>query len=187
MCSQFGDDHLIRLHTHDNFWCQWVYQFSHEYCHHLINGKLEGELSGLKWFEETICELASMYHLFVLNRQWNSSSIQEQCLYAPAFRRYLNNLLSQNTHLLSLTYNPGWLASWNVLLIEPKHHRNHYNAIATKIFPLFVENPSLWKIILYFGDTGKWKSLQHLFDTLYEKAEDDYYDSVHKLYNLLYS
>lgn len=37
-CSDTADGRVIYLHTHDDYWCQWAYQFAHEYCHHLING-----------------------------------------------------------------------------------------------------------------------------------------------------
>ena len=33
MCSLIGDCHLVFLAVRDNYWCQWVYQFAHEYCH----------------------------------------------------------------------------------------------------------------------------------------------------------
>lgn len=188
MCSGPSEEyHLIHLHTYDNYWCKWIYQFSHEYCHHLINGKLSGELTGLIWFEETICELSSMYHLLVLYLQWSTSSNPIQSQYAPAFRDYLNDLLSQNLQLLSLTERPGWLSSWIPVLLEPEYHRDYYNAIAAKILPLFVENPSLWMIILHMGDTRKWESLQSLFDYLFETAEASYSDSLHKFYHLLFS
>lgn len=36
MCSNHVDEHIIYLSVKDNYWCQWVYQFAHEYCHHLI-------------------------------------------------------------------------------------------------------------------------------------------------------
>lgn len=66
MCSLIGDSHLIFLAVRDNYWCQWVYQFAHEYCHHLINGPLSGEWSKMLWFEETICELSSLYNLYMM-------------------------------------------------------------------------------------------------------------------------
>ena len=64
MCSPFGkEEHLISLSPQDYYGGQWLYQFAHEYCHHLINGKLTGEIIGLTWFEETICSLSSLYVL----------------------------------------------------------------------------------------------------------------------------
>lgn len=31
MCAKVGEQHFIFLKTKDNHWCQWVYQFAHEY------------------------------------------------------------------------------------------------------------------------------------------------------------
>lgn len=83
MCCQLENGHYIVLSTSENYWCQWIYQFSHEYCHHLINGKLSGELSGLMWFEESICHLSSMYHLFLIHVQWSQSPDPTKSHFAP--------------------------------------------------------------------------------------------------------
>ncbi|MFR3549505.1 MAG: hypothetical protein ACLTTW_04355 [Coprobacter sp.] len=61
-CSKIPNGHLIFLSTQGDEWWRWVYQFSHEYCHSLINGTCTGEISGLIWFEETMCHLASIYN-----------------------------------------------------------------------------------------------------------------------------
>ena len=63
MCSIDGDGHVIRISAKDNYWCRWVYEFAHEYCHHAIDGALTGEWCNLLWFEETICELSSIFNL----------------------------------------------------------------------------------------------------------------------------
>ena len=49
MCCDSCNGHYIFLYVKENYWCKWLYQFSHEYCHHLINGKMSGDLKGLKW------------------------------------------------------------------------------------------------------------------------------------------
>ena len=62
-CCKIPNGFLIFLSSReDEFW-RWVFQFSHEYCHSLINGTLSGEIYGLLWFEETICHLSSIYQL----------------------------------------------------------------------------------------------------------------------------
>ena len=188
MCSNIKPNHLISLSVSGDFWCQWVYQFSHEYCHHLINGELSGVRSGLIWFEEIICELSSMYHLYLLHQQWSDSAEPRKKGYAKNFQSYLNELLQKNSELLSQTNESGWLESWSPLLSEDEYHRDHYNAIATKIFPLFVEYPSLWKIILQFGDMRSWGSLEELFDHLQSNAVGtDYIIPLEKLRTLLFS
>lgn len=186
-CCQEADLHYIFLTATENYWSQWVYQFSHEYCHHLINGAFTGDISGLIWFEETICELSSMYNLHEIHSQWDQSENQIMLKYAPAFQNYLECLLSKNSQLSHLSNRPRWLRSWNEILSKPMYHRDYYNVIAAKMFPLFLENPNLWKIILHFGDMRKWPSMECLFDHLRTEVDDSYSASLQQLHTLLFS
>lgn len=187
MCSKFEHDHVIHLNTSENYWAQWVYQFAHEYCHHLINGELSSEISGLIWFEECICELSSMYHLHLLYTQWKNNYNPLKTNFAPSILNYLNGLFPENPQLFSATLHQGFLSLWEQILFDSKYHRGHYNAIATRIFPLFVANPSLWKIILHFGDMRKWNSLPELFEHLHQTSDNSYVQSLSQLENLLLS
>ena len=186
MCSRIHNGHLIHLSAKENYWCQWIYQFAHEYCHHLINGMLTGDIKGLMWFEETICHLASMYHLHILQVQWrNRTGILSR--WDLVLRDHLDALFSKHTQLISDTHHQGFLQTWLPILEQPIYHRDYYNALSARIFPLFVENPHLWKIILHFGDMRKWNSLHELFEHLQSKASQDYAHTLQKLYNLLFS
>lgn len=187
MCSIVADNHFIFLHVTDNYWSKWIYQFAHEYCHHLINGKMSGEIRGLMWFEETICELSSMYHLQMAATQWSCCNLIVCRHFAPAHQSYLNGLLSQQPQLVHDTHNRGFLQLWLPILEQQTYHRDYYNALAARMFPLFVENPHLWKIILHFGNMRQWNSLEELFVHLHQTADDSYSDSLKRLENLLFS
>ena len=187
MCCREGDCHHIYLRCESNFWCQWMFQFAHEYCHHLIDGELTGDISGLIWFEECVCELSSMYHLRNLALYFATSSQEHLLRYAPSVHNYLGGLMDVEMELVSETTHPGILHRWGTLLQEPKYHRLHYRAIAARMFPLFVENPHLWKIILHFGDMRQWESPDELFQHLRQNATADYAHSLEKLHLLLLS
>ena len=89
LCVQKGGgEHIIFLNAKENYWCQWVYQFAHEYCHHLIDGTLTGEWSNLLWFEETICELSSLYNL---NKMIDYCTTNGLPGYSPSVQVYLDN------------------------------------------------------------------------------------------------
>ena len=62
-CCKIPNGYLIFLSSKEDEWWRWVYQFSHEYCHSLINGASSDDISGLIWFEETMCDLSSIYQL----------------------------------------------------------------------------------------------------------------------------
>ena len=53
------------------------------------------------------------------------------------------------------------------------------------MFPLFVEHPYLWKIILHFGNTRQWRTLDELFAHLHSQADDSYALPLQKLNTLL--
>lgn len=187
MCCHNGDFHHIYLRCTGDYWCQWVFQFAHEYCHHLIGGKMSGEISGLIWFEESVCELSSMYHLQNLGhlREHIPEALPRR--YAPSFLDYLENRISCGAEYYSEISHQGFLRKWGSHLQEPKYDRKMYSAIASQMLPLFLENPHLWKIILHFGDMRRWHSLDELFLNLRNHATQDYSDSLEKLRFLLLS
>ena len=182
-CPQiFGYDpqkHTIKLFVDQNAEpCQWVYQFAHEYCHHLINVKLDGDLSGLKWFEETICNLSSQIHLRKLLDDYN--------VLHP-------NIPSRDQILRWIRANSGtpqgdvrgYIQTNLALLCTQCYRREIYRDIATSVLPMFVSNPRLWKMILHFGDTTRWNSLENLFDYLKLSADESYYNSLLELRKML--
>lgn len=177
----FGDnEHHIRLHVKGNDWWRWVYQFAHEYCHHLINGKMTGEISGLVWFEETICDLSAIFHL---NR-----------LIALCDVFQIDNLIQYKNYARAcLVVNQGqaqdncreYLKQHLNQLEEPVYHRDIYSNLSSTMFPLFEENNHLWKIISHFGDMRSWSSLEDLFVHLRNTADDSYSVSLNKLHDML--
>ena len=172
--------HRICLHTKENEWWRWVYQFSHEYCHHLINGTMSGEITGLMWFEETICDLASICHLNRLIVLYDVLQINTplQC------KSYV--VSCRNANLGTVQSNcQEYLKQHMDELVQPMYHREIYSNLFATMLPLFLENTHLWKIILHFGDMRSWNSLEELFAYLRETADDSYSVSLDKLYNLL--
>ena len=178
LCTKAGDDHIIYLSAKDNYWCQWVYQFAHEYCHHLIDGSLSGEWSSMLWFEETICELSSMYNLHSMVNYCKNS---KHAHYTTSVQNYLNDLLAQNNDTYKLCEEGGWYNTYRDFLSGEPYKRELYNAIATLMYPLFIHNPNLWKIILNIGDIRSWSSLEDLFGYLQSKADVSYSASLKRM------
>jgi len=179
MCSLNGDYHLIFLAVKDNFWCQWVYQFAHEYCHHLINGPLSGEWSKMLWFEETICELSSLYNLHMMKSYCLNNGF---AFYAASVSDYLNNQLNnKGKRTFQLSEDGGWYEVYKEQLAASGYRRDLYNAIAVLILPLFLDNPHLWKLIMHIGDIRVWQSLEDLLNHLQLKADDTYLESFLKM------
>lgn len=178
VCVKIGEQHYVFLSAKENYWCQWVYQFAHEYCHHIIDGTLSGEWSGLLWFEETICELSSLYNL---NRMIDFCMVNGLQWYAQSVHDYLNSLLTKNRECYSLSADGGWYKQYKDSLMDEQYKRDLYNAIAVLMYPLFIENPRLWKIILNIGDIRSWTSLDNLFSHFEANADDSYRESLNRL------
>ena len=66
--DNLNQPYIIKLTAKDNYWCQYVYEFAHEFCHVLSN---HSRLIGCKneWFHEAICELASIFTLRRMSRK----------------------------------------------------------------------------------------------------------------------
>lgn len=177
MISRLPDgSRIVFLSVEGNDLWRWTYQFAHEYCHHLINGSMSGEISGLTWFEETICHLSSICHLDRLialcdvlkidNRTWIQS-----CREA--------NFGSPQTNC------PEYLKSHMDVLAQPEYQREIYSNLSATIYPLFQENNHLWKMIRHFGDTRSWTSLEDLFAHLRKTADVSYSVSLRKLESMM--
>lgn len=184
MCSDCGTFHRIQLNTGDNYWCQWVYQFAHEYCHHIINGSFSGDWTDLLWFEETLCELSSLYNLHEMIGFCKNKGLFG---YSLAVEEYLNELLTKNSLDYPISADGGWYPDYLELLSKKTdaskdgYRRELYNVIAALMYPLFLENPCLWKLILHIGDIRSWNTLEALLEHLRACADNTYSDSLEKL------
>jgi hypothetical protein len=61
---------IIRTCVETGFWCQFIYQFSHELTHFVIRNFKRDKNIYVKWFEETICESISLFTLRILAKHW---------------------------------------------------------------------------------------------------------------------
>lgn len=191
MCSILGNTHIISLVVQENYWCQWVYQYSHEFCHHLIDGKMTGDLKGMKWFEECLCHTASMFCLAELSDQelwcqWGYPS------YALAVCQYLDQMLNkvndmrQDYYRYNKIQHKGiclWLSELSQEGVD--YPRTHYNAVASIMLQTFLQNKHLWEILQHIGDSESWRSLEELLSHLQLKATPMYEAALKELRGLL--
>lgn len=128
------------------YWCQFINQFSHEFCHYMITKHV---VQPMRWFEETLCELASQFFLIKSVERW-----MVQPPYA-AWRKYSTNILDYELKkqiidcpfCVSDLFNPA--SSLTQSLEKDEYMRKYNCAIATKLLPYFIDSPSLWNIIYY--------------------------------------
>jgi uncharacterized membrane protein YjjP (DUF1212 family) len=74
------------------YWCQFIYQFSHELTHFVIRSYKKDKDKYVKWFEETVCEAMSLFVLRFLSENWQSCSLSEiNSGYNKLILQYLDN------------------------------------------------------------------------------------------------
>ena len=136
----------IRLNARDTYWCQYVYQFSHELCHVLTSFDRHRSLKH-KWFEESLCELASLFVLHRLADGWKERPplcVFEAQAFAPNFRSYAEEI-EQGYDQPGDGGLRAWLAA-NLDRLEGNPVIREVNGIlAVALLDRFLEDPSLWR------------------------------------------
>lgn len=157
----------IRINAQDTYWSQYVYQYSHELCHVMTNFDRYKEHRH-KWFEESLCEMASLFVLYRLAQNWaeHPPDIFGASEFAPHHGTYAEQI-EEKRRLLPGCDLPGWLAA-NIEVLETDPLRRELNgAVAIALLDRFRDEPSLW------GDCG-W--LNH-WDARMDATFSDYLES----------
>lgn len=155
LCSGDSAGHTIYLTSSGRCWDQYTFQFSHEYCHHLINIELTGDMIGAYWFEETICELASLYCLIKNAQTWKTRPpYYNWAVYASDFEVYYRKEISKEDMPTSNLSVAEFIKDNISILEQPQYQRGMYTYIAKGIIDIFIAYPSLWNIILFFKNTN---------------------------------
>jgi len=135
----------VRLDTGGNRWAQYGFQFGHEICHVLCRS---GRATRTHlWFEEALCETASLYVLRAMAEAWT-----EQPPY-PNWRDFAPHLDDYATKRLAESPRPpqeplaDWYARHRDALRERPTDRDNGLAVAAALLPLFEESPERWAAI----------------------------------------
>ena len=134
----------IRISARDTYWCQYVYQFSHELCHVMTNFDRYREHKH-KWFEESLCELASLFVLHRLATIWKEhppADIAGAVEFAPHFRTYADDVWNVQVDRHDL---PHWLTEHIDTLEASLFNRELNRTLAVALLDRFLEDPSLWR------------------------------------------
>lgn len=143
-----NNEHIIRLDTKNRAWAQLAFQFSHELCHVMCNYR--DVKNAQLWFEETICEVASLFALRQMAKAWEQNPPYSNWKsYSTALQDYADqriqrqDVASQSLEKL-YTDNSGKLQSSGT-------NRDINNQVAIKLLPIFEERPSAWEAIRFLN------------------------------------
>ena len=143
-----GNEHIVRLNTGDRAWAQLAFQFAHEFCHIVCNYR-DAKNQQL-WFEETLCECASLYSLRRMAIQWKTNPPYSNWKdYSSSLANYaqdrLNKSDGQNQSLAQFYRS-------NVEELEKDGtNRKMNDFIAAKLLPLFEGTPDAFKTLRYIN------------------------------------
>src|SRR5688500_12778438 len=89
-----GGEIRVKLNVGGSYWAQFAFQFAHEMGH--IVGNFEEYPNPNPWFEETVCEVASLFVLGRMAESWKTRPPYPNWKdYAGALRKYRDDRMAQ--------------------------------------------------------------------------------------------
>ena len=130
-----------------------MYQFSHELCHVLTNfDRHKGHKH--RWFDETLCEVASLFVLHRLAELWKlepPDAIVDATGFAPNHHTYADRIAARYPRL-SRRDLPGWFAGVLPRLEVDPYQRELCGTIAVALLDALRTDPSLWRDCGHLND-----------------------------------
>jgi hypothetical protein len=143
-------EYLMRLNTGDLLWAQHAYQFSHEFAHVLANYD-EHELRN-KWFEESICETASLFVLRRMSETWKARPPYPNWKdYSAALATYADQRI-RAAPLPSGKTLAQWYRENEASFRQEPCQRDKNTVVAVALLPLFEKQPERWEAITWLND-----------------------------------
>lgn len=135
---------LVKLDVEGYLWARFAFQFAHE-LGHVLCGAEEFPNPNM-WFEETLCEVASLYALGRMAESWRTSPPYANWKdYAPELRKYRDERIEKSRERIpdGVTFEE-WFREKEPKLRADAHLRSANLAIAAVLLPLFEEAPGHW-------------------------------------------
>jgi hypothetical protein len=155
---------VIRLTSDGTFWCQYAYQFAHEFCHVLCGFEdparpgayaAAGEEKANLWFEETLCETASLFALRAMARSWKDQAPYPNWRdFRDAFRSYTDDAVNKRGDAWRELARDGMRRFYEKRAGELAANccnREVNGAMAAALLPLFEAEPAGWGALRYLN------------------------------------
>ena len=176
-----GGEYQVHLHAADRHWHEYVYEFAHELCHILSNYEEHvgaDAHSYNQWFEETLCETASLHTLNALATTW-ASAPPDAPLGASAaqLRRFAEQIISEgHRRLPANTPLAAWLRENEEQLRRNPYLRARNEVVANLLLPLFEANPDNVDALSYLNldPADARNNLQKYLHNWYENAPPEH-------------
>lgn len=148
----------VRLHARGENWHLYAYEFAHELCHLLSNHDAHVGADGEarrhnQWFEEALCETASLYVLKNLAAHWSEAPPGPRWVdEGPLLQRFFDTLIAEGHRRLPAgTPLAVWLREHEQALRRDPYLRQKNELLATLLLPLFESDPDNWQALAYLN------------------------------------
>ncbi|MCX7047856.1 MAG: hypothetical protein NTX50_20515 [Candidatus Sumerlaeota bacterium] len=143
---------VMRLDTEKTSWCQYSYQFAHEFCH-VLCGYKDG-YQGNKWFEETLCETASMFAMRKMAKSWKKAAPYPNWKdYRDSLREYVDDIIRKREYAYEIYAKglPEFYRAHKAALEKEPGSRDLNGAMALVFLQLFEEQPEQWEAVRWLN------------------------------------
>jgi len=142
---------VIWLNTGETYWCQYAYQFAHEFCHVLCG--FDEDWKGNMWFEETLCEMASLYVLRAMSKAWETDPPYSNWKgYHKSIAKYVQNVIDKREKL----DRDGLCAYYEKhkeTLQKDCCRRDLNGTMAVVLLELFEAEPERWEAVRWLNSS----------------------------------
>ena len=140
---------VMRLDTQGLSWSQYAYQFAHEFCH-ILCGFDEDDCPN-EWFEETLCETASLYAMRAMAKSWEHDAPYRNWVeYRHALKQYADDVIDSREQL-----KPEEVAAFfkkhQAKLEESSTLRDLNGAMSVVLLAMFEEDPKRWEAVRWLN------------------------------------
>jgi len=189
-------EYLVELHAGGTRWQEYAYEFAYEFAHELCHimsnyeqhsGADAGRYN--QWFEETLCEAASLHALKGVARAWEASDpASDWQAQAPQLRRFVDELIEEgHRQLPAQTRLAAWLRENEERMRSDPYQRSRNEVVANLLLPLFEADPENWDALSYLNldPADARNSLREYLRNWYENAPAQHKDFVYGVFALL--
>ena len=140
--------YCVQLTAIDRHWCQYAYQFAHEFCHIVID-PYRGESPSTQWLEEAVCELASVFVLRRMAERWlTQPPYPNWASYSSPLAEYARQRLDEPERSLPSDVSlADWFSANEGALRQDPYQRDQNALIAYNMVPIFETLPESWNAI----------------------------------------
>jgi hypothetical protein len=139
----------VQLDTGGNYWSQYAFQFGHEMCHILC--RFDRDPTGNLWFEESLCEMASLFVLRRMSETWRRDPPYPNWkAYADSLATYARDYTDQ-ARLPQGTSLAAWYREHAGALAKTATDRERNRVVAVALLPKFEAEPQHWAAVHYLN------------------------------------